>query len=136
LHGDDVAAEIKDKRQWNIIPEYISLVSAIAPISLIPNVFLQVKDKIQELASASATGTAPNTSPAKNRNKRDTLESLSSSHPTLTDEKLKEIPDAYLQRTAKVVYLFHRRHTMKAAGTLRPMPDNNPNFALFSPMDR
>ena len=47
-----------------------------------------------------------------------------------------KIPDEYFQRTVKVVFIFRRRHTMKAAGLLRKMPDNNPNFALFSPMDR
>ena len=61
---------------------------------------------------------------------------LTADNITLRDEIIGQIPDAYFQRTAKVVFLFRRRHTMKAAGLLRKMPDNNANYALFSPMDR
>ena len=75
-------------------------------------------------------------SPNKRDNKRETINSLNNDNITLTDDMIEKIPDEYFQRTVKVVYLFRRRHTMKAAGLLRRMPDNNPNFALFSPMDR
>jgi hypothetical protein len=68
--------------------------------------------------------------------KRDTLESSKHRYTSLSDDQVNKLPDEYFQRTVKVVYLFRRRHTMKAAGLLRKMTDNNPNFALFSPMDR
>jgi len=75
-------------------------------------------------------------SPTKRDNKRETINSLNNENITLTDEMIEKIPEEYFQRTVKVVFIFRRRHTMKAAGLLRKMPDNNPNFALFSPMDR
>jgi hypothetical protein len=78
----------------------------------------------------------PQDSPSKRDNKRQTINTLNNENITLTDEIIGKIPDEYFQRTIKVVFLFRRRHTMKAAGLLRKMPDNNPNFALFSPMDR
>jgi hypothetical protein len=78
----------------------------------------------------------PQNSPSKRDNKRETINTLNNENITLTDEMIAKIPDDYFQRTVKVVFLFRRRHTMKAAGLLRKMPDNNPNFALFSPMDR
>ena len=75
-------------------------------------------------------------SPSKRDNKRQTIDTLNNENITLTTEMIDKIPTEYFQRTVKVVFLFRRRHTMKAAGLLRKMPDNNPNFALFSPMDR
>ena len=78
----------------------------------------------------------PQNSPTKRDNKRETINSLNNENITLTDEMIQKLPDEYFQRTVKVVFLFRRRHTMKAAGLIRKMPDNNPNFALFSPMDR
>lgn len=75
-------------------------------------------------------------SPSKRDNKRETINSLNNENITLTDEMIEKIPDDYFQRTVKVVFIFRRRHTMKAAGLLKKMPDNNPNYALFSPMDR
>lgn len=78
----------------------------------------------------------PQNSPSKRDNKRQTIGTLNHENITLTDEMIAKVPVEYFQRTVKVVFLFRRRHTMKAAGLLRKMPDNNPNFALFSPMDR
>lgn len=78
----------------------------------------------------------PGDSPTKRDHKRDTLQSLTKENITLTDEMISQIPDAYFQRTVKVVFIFRRRHTMKTAGFLRKMPDNSPYYALFSPMDR
>lgn len=68
--------------------------------------------------------------------KRETLATFDSETISITDEMIEKIPDAYFQRTARVVYIFRRRHTMKASGFLRKLPDNNRNFALFSPMDK
>jgi hypothetical protein len=84
----------------------------------------------------SVDNNQPQNSPTKRDNKRQTINSLNNENITLTDEMIEKIPEEYFQRTVKVVFLFRRRHTMKAAGLLRKMPDNNPNFALFSPMDR
>jgi hypothetical protein len=78
----------------------------------------------------------PQGSPSKRDNKRETINTLNNDNVTLTDEMIDKIPNEYFQRTVKVVFLFRRRHTMKAAGLLRKMPDNSPHFALFSPMDR
>ncbi len=75
-------------------------------------------------------------SPSKRDNKRETINTINNENITLTDEMIDKIPIEYFQRTVKVVFLFRRRHTMKAAGLLRKMPDNSPHFALFSPMDR
>ena len=75
-------------------------------------------------------------SPSKRNTKRETIASLCKDNITLTNEMIDKISDEYFQRTVKVVYLFRRRHSMKAAGLIRKMPDNNSNFALFSPMDR
>ena len=95
-----------------------------------------IRDLRQGPSDAADQAKAPQASPTKRDNKRETIHTLNRENISLTDEMINKIPDEYFQRTAKVVYLFRRRHTMKAAGLLRKMPDNNPNFALFSPMDR
>lgn len=68
--------------------------------------------------------------------KRDTIESLFPNENRLNEQIIREIPDEYFQRTVKVVFLFRRRHSMKAAGFLKKMGGNISNFALFSPMDK
>lgn len=78
----------------------------------------------------------PQNSPSKRDNKRETINTLNKDNITLTDDIIEKIPNEYFQRTVKVVFLFRRRHSMKAAGLLRKMPDDSPNYALFSPMDR
>ncbi|CAF1285953.1 unnamed protein product [Adineta steineri] len=129
LNLDEVAAEIKPKREWKIIPEYSNL----------------VEQSIREIRSGKASdekqdtsteNNPPKDSPSKRDNKRQTIATLNNENINLTNEMIEKIPDEYFQRTVKVVFLFRRRHTMKAAGLLKKMPDNNPNFALFSPMDR
>lgn len=78
----------------------------------------------------------PQNSPSKRDNKRETINTLNKDNITLTDDIIEKIPNEYFQRTVKVVFLFRRRHSMKAAGLLRKMQDDSPNYALFSPMDR
>ncbi len=43
--------------------------------------------------------------------------------------------ETLVQKTGRVVAILTRRHSRTAAGTLRLLPDKNPNFALFSPTD-
>ncbi|CAF1653369.1 unnamed protein product, partial [Adineta ricciae] len=130
LNLDEVAAQIKPKRQWKIIPEFTNLVEQC------------IRDlRNEKTSSAEKEGekltdtNVPKGSPSKRDNKRDTINTLNAQNISLTDEMIDRIPDQYFQRTVKVVFLFRRRHSMKAAGLIRKMPDNNPNFALFSPMD-
>ena len=103
--------------------------------------YFQVERSIRNIRNGlnptdETTDTQPKDASSKRDNKRETLNMLNVENITLTDELIEKIPDEYFQRTVKVVFLFRRRHTMKAAGLLRPMPDKNPNYALFSPMDR
>lgn len=102
--------------------------------------FMKVERSIRNVRNglnpADETDTQPKNSPSKRDNKRETLNTLNVDNITLTDDLIEKIPEEYFQRTVKVVFLFRRRHTMKAAGLLRLMPDKNPNYALFSPMDR
>ncbi|UJR26589.1 hypothetical protein I4U23_007909 [Adineta vaga] len=128
LNLDEVAVQIKPKRQWKIIPEFSTLVDRCIRNVRNGSTLTDDQDKLNE-------NNPPQNSPSKRDNKRDTINTLNADNINLTNEMINKIPDEYFQRTVKVVYLFRRRHTMKAAGLIRKMPDNNPNFVLFSPMD-
>ena len=121
-----------------MIPEYSILVIQLVDILCVAlPLLIQVEGAIRDLRPGPTDAAdQPKASPTKRENKRETIQTLTRENITLTDETINKIPDEYFQRTVKVVYLFRRRHTMKAAGLLRKMPDSNPNFALFSPMDR
>ncbi|CAF4725446.1 unnamed protein product [Rotaria sp. Silwood1] len=126
LNLDEVAAEIKPKREWKILPECSYLVERYIRAlrnGQMPDDNLNEDNQQQQNLSL------------KRDNKRETINTLNRDNITLTDDIINKIPNEYFQRTVKVVYLFRRRHSMKTAGLLRKMPDNNPNFALFSPMD-
>ncbi|KAK7481369.1 hypothetical protein BaRGS_00027325 [Batillaria attramentaria] len=43
--------------------------------------------------------------------------------------------DKYMQKTGKVVAIIEKKHSRACSGRLRPMQDNNPNCAIFSPTD-
>ncbi|CAH2248113.1 DIS3-like exonuclease 2 isoform X1 [Pelobates cultripes] len=49
------------------------------------------------------------------------------------------LPDACLQKTAKVVYILERKHSRAASGFIKPLTDKGgelaKNYALFSPVD-
>ncbi len=149
MNSDEVAAEIKPKREWKVIPEYSYLVNLIFLFFNYSFKAFFFPTKVERSIRDIRIGKNPNNeqdksveenqaqnSPTKRDNKRQTINTLNNENITLTDEMIDKIPEEYFQRTVKVVFLFRRRHTMKAAGLLRKMPDNNPNFALFSPMDR
>ncbi|CAF1959385.1 unnamed protein product [Rotaria magnacalcarata] len=129
LNLDDVAAEIKPKREWKVIPEYSALVENHIRAARNGNI------PANDAQAKSMDNNQPQNSPTKRDNKRATINTLNQDNITLTDAIIEQIPTEYFQRTVKVVFLFRRRHSMKAAGLLRKMPDNNPNYALFSPMD-
>ncbi|CAF0864172.1 unnamed protein product [Rotaria sordida] len=128
LNLDEVAAEIKPKREWKILPECSYLVER--SIQALRNGQIS-DDKLIEDNQQQQQQNPSN----RRDNKRETINTLNRDNITLTDDIINKISNEYFQRTVKVVYLFRRRHAMKAAGLLRKMPDNNPNFALFSPMD-
>jgi hypothetical protein len=43
--------------------------------------------------------------------------------------------EKFIQKTGRVVFIKQEKHSRVAAGTLALFPDNNPNFAKFSPTD-
>ncbi|CAM4876135.1 unnamed protein product [Rotaria socialis] len=129
LNLDEVAAEIKPKREWKVIPEYSALVENHIRAARNGNI------PANDAQAKSMNDNQPQNSPTKRDNKRATINTLNHDNITLTDAIIEQIPTEYFQRTVKIVFLFRRRHSMKAAGLLRKMPDNNPNYALFSPMD-
>ncbi|EDO42429.1 predicted protein, partial [Nematostella vectensis] len=69
----------------------------------------------------SKGGTTPHT-PESSKNKQ---------------RKNEEIPDAYLQQTAHVVYIIEKKHTRAASGNLKPFQYNQGDVpdGLFSPSD-
>ena len=81
--------------------------------------YFQVERSIRNIRNGlnptdETTDTQPKDASSKRDNKRETLNMLNVENITLTDELIEKIPDEYFQRTVKVVFLFRRRHTMKA----------------------
>ncbi|CAF0883550.1 unnamed protein product [Didymodactylos carnosus] len=163
LNSDEVAIMVKQKREWKVIPECSLLVerfihqmrqanaaqndSSVIPASETGEIRTedQKQDEVigksdqetveGELSADAASSVSKSPTKGGRNDRRDTISSICGDNSVLTDEMVNRIPDEYFQRTAKVICLLNRRHTMKAAGLLRKMPDNSPHYALFSPMD-
>ena len=118
LNGDIVAIEILPKEKWKIMHNEMNyhedLVDGVAErLSK-----LQLTSEEEDNTTNNVTPSSPKKSASKQQ-KND----------------VDDVPDKYLQRTAKVVYIIEKKHTRVACGYLRNMTDPNDPDGLFSPTD-
>ncbi len=121
LNGDVVALEILPKENWKIMHDEMKYHEDL------------VEDAGEKLTNLHLTSEEED-----NKNEEENGGALPSSSKS-PDKKHKidvnEIPEQYLQRTAKVVYIIEKKHPRIACGYLRPMTDPNDLDGLFSPTD-
>ena len=120
LNGDVVALEILPKDDWKIMKEELnynglSLGDPDQEHANVDNVTLNVEKM------AISNGEGPHSA-----------ETPSNSHQI----KVEEVPEQFLQKTAKVVHLVEKKHSRVATGHLKPFPHPKecPD-GLFSPID-
>ena len=119
LDGDIVALEILEKENWKIMHNEMKYNEDMVEDTAEKLTRLQVTSEEEENdGEEKGGGTVPG-SPKSPSKKID----------------INEVPDQYLQRTAKVVYIIEKKHPRIACGYLRPMSDPNDPDGLFSPND-
>ena len=116
LNGDVVAVEISAREKWSVME---------GEMRYHENHVQEVAGKLLQLKMTSDEED-PNSEKNVNANKS------SGKHERID---VGEIPEKFLQRTAKVVYIVEKKHTRVACGYLRPMANQNDPDGLFSPTD-
>ena len=119
LDGDIVALEILKKENWKIMHNEMKYNEDMVEDTAEKLTRLQLTSEEEENGDEEkGGGTLPGSpkSPSKNID-------------------INEVPDQYLQRTAKVVYIIEKKHPRIACGYLRPMSDPDDPDGLFSPND-
>lgn len=120
LHGDVVALEILPRDHWKIMKEEMD------------HDRLTLGDSEQERGNVeNITSKLQALSVIEGENSQSPATPVRTNHIT-TDE----IPEKYLQRTGKIVYIIEKKHSRVATGHLKPFPHPKecPD-GLFSPID-
>lgn len=116
LNGDVVAIEILPREKWTVMEEEIRYHEEPEGIC----------EKLLALKMTSDENGEPNSekndNACKSPRKRGHI-------------KVEEVPEKYLQKTAKVVYILEKKHPRVACGYLRPMTNQDDPDGLFSPTD-
>ena len=119
LDGDVVALEILPKEDWRIMREEMAFHEA------------PVEDVMEKLANVQLTSEEGAVGDSDLGKGGDTSKSPGKQH----ELNVHDVPEKYLQKTAKVVYIIEKKHTRVTCGYLRPMTDRNDRDGLFSPTD-
>ncbi|XP_028393112.1 DIS3-like exonuclease 2 [Dendronephthya gigantea] len=119
LDGDVVALEILPKENWRIMHEEMKFHET------------PVEDATEKLANVQLTSEEKDIG----ENHVGKGSDFSKSPGKQDKINIHEVPEQYLQKTAKVVYIIEKKHTRIACGYLRPMKDPNDTDGLFSPTD-
>lgn len=120
LHGDVVALEILPRDHWKVMKEemdYDRLASGYSE---------QERGNVENITLNLET-----MSVSEGVNSRSPVTPMKTNHITTDD-----IPEQYLQRTGKIVYIIEKKHSRVATGHLKPFPHPKecPD-GLFSPTD-
>ena len=121
LDGDVVALEILPKENWKIMHEEMKYNEDLVEKTAEKLTNLQLTSEEEDDNHVETSAATPPGSPQSPSNKHKT--------------DVNEVPEQYLQRTAKVVYILEKKHPRIACGYLRPMTDPNDQDGLFSPTD-
>ena len=120
LDGDVVVLEILPKENWKIMHDEMKYHEDL------------VEDTGEKLNNLHLTSEDDNGNGEKSGS---TLPGSPKSPGEKRKIDVNEVPEQYLQRTAKVVYIIEKKHPRIACGYLRPMKDPNDPDGLFSPTD-
>ena len=120
LDGDIVALEILDKENWKIMHNEMKYNEDM------------VEDTVEKLTHLQLTSEQEGNDDEEKKG-----DGTQPGSPISPGKKIdvNEVPDKYLQRTAKVVYIIEKKHPRIACGYLRPMSDPGDPDGLFSPND-
>lgn len=120
LNGDVVALEILPRHDWKIMKGELNYNG------------LSLGDPDQEHANVENVTLNVEKMSISNGDEPHSAETPSKSHHITVDE----VPERYLQKTAKVVYIIEKKHSRVATGNLKPFtrPKECPD-GLFSPID-
>lgn len=117
LNGDVVAIQILPQEKWSVMAKEMKYDEK--PMEDVAKQLLELKMSSDEDESHSSEKSVDRPkSPKKGAH-----------------IEISEVPEKYLQRTAKVVYIIEKKHSRVACGYLRPMTDPNDKDGLFSPAD-
>ena len=121
LDGDVVVMEILPKENWKVMHEEMKYNKDLVETTAEKLTNLQLTSEEEDHNRIVTSATTPPGS-AQSPNKKHKVD-------------VNEVPEQYLQRTAKVVYILEKKHSRIACGYLRPMTDPNDPDGLFSPTD-
>lgn len=114
LDGDVVAVKILAKENWKIMHEEMKYHEDLVDFTVENLSNVQITSVEENNYQKSNYGAFP-----KKKSKTD----------------VNEVPEQYLQMTAKIVYIIEKKHTRIVCGYLRPMTDRSDPDGLFSPTD-
>ena len=128
LHGDVVALQILPREQWKVDQEQYD--EALLEEEIARNKTITQNIVEQDVIVNNSLQSSEDNEPILLHADK-TPTKLKSCYLS----EMKEIPDKFLQQTAKVVYIVEKKHTRVGSGFLKPLKKHSDSDALFSPTD-